>query len=59
MNFLGILQVLANIFILKIHFLCIFSEFSNLLDWVHNSKISRGLNASFLRLRTSLVRTAG
>ena len=33
MNFLGILQVLANIFILKsISYLFIFSEFSNL--WI-------------------------
>jgi hypothetical protein len=59
MNFLGILQVLANIFILKIHFLCIFLNF--LIFWTGRTitKISRGLSASFLRLRTSLVQTAG
>jgi hypothetical protein len=55
MNFLEILQVLANIFILKIHFLCIFLNF--LIFWTGRTitKISRGLSASFLRLGTVLV----
>jgi hypothetical protein len=43
MNFLGILQVLANIFILKIHFLCIFL----LLDWAHNYQNQQGSQRKF------------
>ena len=51
MNFLWILQVLALIFVLKIHFPINYSLISNTLDWASISREGRVTGAKFTRLR--------
>jgi hypothetical protein len=54
MNFIWNKQVLVFIFILKIHFLFTFLDFSNSEDWASNSVKDRGNNAKVSKtLRTA------